>query len=191
MHRLEWLLLAWLGVSALNLIRAAWPVEFWLDAKWAPLFVAGGTFFLIRTQGWTTRRGVLLLFSWVLATMYAVRAAGANNAFIVAGVIAAIFVVFLGIAFDAWRLRRSRLTDLAGALTYPVYIIHQFFGTMVYERIRLLIGNPLVALGFTTLLIVIIGWAIHRFIEKPVGPRLKNWIAGRRSDERLLPSRRV
>lgn len=191
MHRVEWLLLAWLGVSALNLIRAAWPAEFWLDAKWAPLFVAGGTFFLIRTRGMTTRRAVLLLASWVLATLYAVRAAGADNPWIVAGVITTIFTVFLGIAFDAWRLPRSRLTVMAGALTYPVYVIHQFFGVMVYDKIHSMNAGAAVALGLTTLLVLVIGWTIHRFIEKPLGPRLRKWIEGKGSKESTRPLKLV
>jgi peptidoglycan/LPS O-acetylase OafA/YrhL len=178
MHRLEWLLIAWLGVSALNLIRAAWPIEFWLNAKWAPLFVAGGTFFLIRTKGWSTRRGVLLLASWILATQYAVRGASTDNPWIVAGVITIIYAAFLGIAFDAWRLPRSHLTVMAGTLTYPVYIIHQFFGAMAYEQIYQLGNSAGAALGLTTLLVVIIGWAMHRFVEKPLGPRLRKLIEG-------------
>lgn len=181
-HRLEWLLIAWLCVSALNALRPAWPVELWLNAKWAPLFVAGGTFFLIRTSGLTRVRGCLLLASWVLAVLYAVRGSASDSAasaWICAGVITAIFAVFLAIAFDCWRMSSSRLTRIAGALTYPVYLIHQFFGCMLYELLRGGIDSTPIALGITTLVVLLISWAIHIFIEKPTGPLLRNWIMGR------------
>ena len=177
MHRMEWLLAAWLLVSALNALRPMWPVEFWLDAKWAPLFVAGGCFFLIRTRGLTFMRTALLACSYVLAVYYAVTAEPTDNPWIVSGVITAIYAIFMAIAFDRWRMAPSRLTLLAGALTYPVYVVHQNFGYMVYERLRPWTGNTAAALGVTVLLVLAAGWLIHRYVEMTAGPRLRRWIS--------------
>lgn len=188
MHRLEWLLCAWLAVAALNALRPAWPIEFWLNAKWAPLFVAGGTCYLVRSRGYTRLHGALLFVSWALAVFYAVRAAApdshapldaAVNPWIVAAAISAIFAVFIAIAFDCWRMTASRITRMAGTLTYPVYVVHQIFGFMLYERLRVVVKSAPVALAITTGTVVLIGWAIHRYVEKTSGPQLRNWLAGK------------
>ena len=72
LHRSEWLMTGWLLISLINAIHPMWPAEFWLNAKWAPLFVAGGVCFLIRQQGINVRRGTLLLAAYTLALWYAV-----------------------------------------------------------------------------------------------------------------------
>ncbi|HRE16529.1 MAG TPA: acyltransferase family protein, partial [Rhodocyclaceae bacterium] len=56
MHRIEPLLAAWLLVSLLNAWHPVWRVEFWLDARWAPYFVAGCLAFLIRRNGFNAPR---------------------------------------------------------------------------------------------------------------------------------------
>ena len=191
MHRLEWLLVGWLCVSGLNAFRPAWPLEFWLDAKWAPLFVAGGTFFLIRTRGLTRLRGAMLFASWALAVLYVVRNSvldSGTSPWICAGVITAIFAIFLAIAFDRWRMASSRLTKIAGALTYPVYLVHEYFGCMLYGVLRGVIDNTPIVLGITTLVVVVISWTIHRYVEIITGPKLRKMIAGRSGIPSLPPA---
>lgn len=185
MHRVEWLFMAWMLVSVLNAVRPVWPAEFWLNAKWAPLFVAGGIFFLIRTQGCTRQRAGMLVLSYSLALVYALRevATAANsstpslaNPLIVAGIITTIYAIFLLVAFGRWTMPPSRLTALAAALTYPVYVIHQCFGAMLYQQLLFLIANPALVMTMTTILIGLLGWAIHRYVEKKIGPKLRKWI---------------
>lgn len=73
----------------------------------------------------------------------------------------------------------SRITRMAGTLTYPVYVVHQIFGFMLYERLRVVVKSAPVALAITTGTVVLIGWAIHRYVEKTSGPQLRNWLAGK------------
>ena len=189
MHRVEWLLAAWLGVSALNAIRPAWPAEFWLDAKWAPLFVAGGLFFLVNTRGLTPRRGILLLASWFLAIFYAMREAAPSESLsplICAGVITAIFALFLAISCGQISIRRSFVTAAAGALTYPAYLVHQNFGYMIYEQLQALTASTPVSLAVTIVIVILISWAIHRWVEKPAGRLLRRRIAGQASQQALV-----
>ncbi|WP_197046907.1 acyltransferase [Paucibacter sp. KBW04] len=186
---IETLMLGWLAISLANLIRPAWPLQFWLDAKWAPLFVAGGIFFLVRTQGGFNRRRVLtLLASLALALVYAWQDAVADlhwatlwrelDAWVVAGLITAVYAVFTLIALDRWRLPPMRWVAVAGALTYPVYILHQYFGAMVYQQLLKLSHSMPLSLLLTTLLVGTMGWQIHIRVEKTLGPRLRRWIEG-------------
>lgn len=79
------------------------------------------------------------------------------------------------------RITGSWLTT-AGLLTYPLYLIHQYWG---FAIIRLL-QNDLpryavlaVAVGAS----VVLAWLIHRFVERPLSPLLKRGL--KRSFESL------
>jgi peptidoglycan/LPS O-acetylase OafA/YrhL len=88
----------------------------------------------------------------------------------------AIFTVFLlamvAIALGATDRVRWRWLVTAGALTYPLYLMHYAAGTAVINRLRdtmdarLLIVS--VIAGF-----MLLSWLVHRFVELPVARLLK------------------
>ena len=181
MDRLSWLLVGWLAISVVNAIKPMWPLQFWLNAKWAPFFVAGGVFYLIRTQGGTALRYALLAASFALAQVYALGDAAAQGTgpeavalqpAVVAAVVTAVFGVFWLIATGRFCMRASTMTVYAGLLTYPVYVIHQFFGAMLFEQLRGALGVPL-AMGLTVAAVLGLAWAIHAGVERPLGKRLR------------------
>ncbi len=186
LSRLEWLMAGWLLVSTLNAVRPMWPLEFWLCAKWAPLFTAGGVFFLIRTRGVTWQRLVLLAASFVLAQVYAsgdasLRNAGAETsdmARVVVGlIIAAFYLLFALIASARLQMRASPLVFYAGVLTYPLYLVHENLGFMVYTRLYGSIGQAGVALALTLVLLMSISWCIYACVERKLGPLLRRWLS--------------
>lgn len=187
MPRLEWLLAGWLLVSAVNAVRPMWPVEFWLDAKWAPFFTAGGLFYLIRTQGATLFRLVLLAACFALGQVYAVQeaiaphAAGIDGAApmpaVVVAVICAIFALFGLISAGRLRMKPSPFIYYAGILTYPVYVVHQNMGFMIYGGLHRLSGMTIVPLVLMLVAVLLISWCIHTYVERPLSQRLRRWIA--------------
>lgn len=186
LSRLEWLMAGWLLVSTLNAVRPMWPLEFWLCAKWAPLFTAGGVFFLIRTGGVTRKRLVLLAMSFVLTLVYAVGDAPVRNASAETGgvsrvavglIIAAFYMLFACIASARLQMRASPFVFYAGVLTYPLYLVHENLGFMVYGRLYDSIGQASVALALTLVLLVSISWGIYACIERRLGPLLRRWLS--------------
>jgi peptidoglycan/LPS O-acetylase OafA/YrhL len=182
LHRLDLALAAWLLVSVINAVRPMWPVEFWLNAKWAPYFVAGCVFYLIRTNGATKSRWALIAIAYILALIYTLRDARIESGshpissihlLIVAAIVTLFFIVFASITVGNWRAGPSKAASVLGTLTYPVYIIHQVFGFLLYERLRALSGYPFMSLVLTTLIVVGVAWMLHFFVEVPLGPRLK------------------
>jgi peptidoglycan/LPS O-acetylase OafA/YrhL len=185
MPRLEWLLAGWLLVSAVNAVRPMWPVEFWLDAKWAPFFTAGGVFYLIRTQGATLVRLALLAACFVLAQVYAVQESIALDAtgsqgsaplVVVAAVISAIFALFGLISAGRLRMQPSPFIYYAGILTYPVYVVHQNLGFMIYDGLHRLSGMVIVPLVLMLVAVLLIGWCIHTYVERSLSQVLRRWI---------------
>jgi peptidoglycan/LPS O-acetylase OafA/YrhL len=185
--RPERLLMAWLLLGTVDAVRPIYRLEQWLDVNWAPFFTAGICCYLIRQRGVTLSRLGLLAWSFVLA-LYWVSAEparfsapggwGAREAATAGAVLVVFFAVFTLIAFDRWRLALSPLTVWAGALTYPVYLLHQYIGYMLIEA-RGWHALPFgVRAALTTALVVAAAWALHRFIERPLGAWLRRVVNG-------------
>ncbi len=188
MGHLQWLLAGWLLISAINAVRPMWPIEFWLNAKWAPFFVAGGVFYLIRTRGITSARLCLLAVAFILALVYGLsdgqrHSQSTGNALIemsvVAGMITAIFFVFGLIALNRFQMRASLITYFSGVLTYPVYVIHQNFGYMIFEQFRQSWNNVPLAMTLMLIAVFAFSWAIHAFTERPLGQFLRRVLDNR------------
>ena len=65
--------------------------------------------------------------------------------------------------------RASAITFYAGALTYPVYVIHQFFGAMLFEQLRMALGSVPLAMALVVAAVAVLAWAIHVGVERPLG----------------------
>jgi peptidoglycan/LPS O-acetylase OafA/YrhL len=88
----------------------------------------------------------------------------------------AIFTVFLlvmvAVALGATDRIRWKWLVTAGALTYPLYLMHYAAGTAVINRLRDTMDARLLVVsviaGF-----MLLSWLVHRFVERPVARLLK------------------
>ncbi|MEX8495929.1 acyltransferase family protein [Sphaerotilus sp.] len=185
MARIEALLTGWLLLSVVDYMRRMYLPTLWLALDWAPLFSAGILFRLIRQDGLNRQRYLLLWCSLLLALAYGTAPdqlargsadGSSRNAWIVAGLLAGFFGVFVLIAARRWQLASSWLTRVAGLLTYPVYLLHQNIGYMLLAYWR---GSGLsLPLRLTGVLLVVTAaaWMLHQLVELPFGPRLRRWV---------------
>jgi peptidoglycan/LPS O-acetylase OafA/YrhL len=94
---------------------------------------------------------------------------------VAAAVIGAIFGVFVAVALR-WTTALARpWFAVAGALTYPLYLVHAHLGFLALHRLS---GNVDVRVLVPALILAMGGfaYAIHRFVERPLAPRLKRWL---------------
>ncbi|GAA5165207.1 acyltransferase [Viridibacterium curvum] len=183
---LEALLAAWLLVSAINWLRPMYPVEFWLNAKWAPFFAAGCVLFRVRSEGWSRSRNALLLASWLLAVAYAwvesrrsLSATQPFNPVVVASLVTLMFAAMTAITQGWLRVPGTRWITLAGALTYPVYLLHENIGYVLHAALRGATGNAWLALLLVVASVLTASWCIHRGVERPLAPRLRRLVDGK------------
>jgi len=186
LSRFEQLMACWLLISTVNAIRPIWPVEFWLNAKWAPFFVAGGVFYQVRRHGFSPFRLGLLGAAFALAAFYtgwdgpaeaAVGAAPLARLTVQVSAVVAIFALFWLIATGRFQMRASPFVYYAGVLTYPLYLIHQNLGFMLYERLHRVTGMVIVPLVLMLAILLALSWGIHALVERPFGGRLRRWLA--------------
>ncbi|MEE1620577.1 acyltransferase family protein [Zafaria sp. Z1313] len=187
------MLLGWQTPRRLLAFAAAWPVaalaapllpgnflSHALMPEYAPLFAGGMVLFLMYRFGQTPLRWAVLGLNVVLSAHHA-GVTGAREAEELVGysvpepvywaIVAGIFAVVALLSLT--RLRSVSLPGmaLAGALTYPVYLLHQVWGWWIIDQLSPWMPRWAVL----PLVIAIVGAAaylVHRHIERRFGRRL-------------------
>ncbi|MHA3837370.1 acyltransferase family protein [Terrabacter sp. AAH1] len=169
----------WPVVGALARITGSDLVAGLLIADWAPFFAAGMLVFLARQEGWTLTLVGLCGFQLAWAVTLAVddsakyaAMSAALSPFVVAAVV---FLAFLAVAFATTTSMASFRWPLAtalGLLTYPLYLIHEFWGWFVISKLSPQFADELV-LGLALLTVVLLAWLIQRLVERPFARPLR------------------
>lgn len=171
LHRVEIALAAWLACSAIGLyITLPGIVEFLFVPRWSAYFVAGACAFLAAKSGWTRFRIALYSLSFLIATAYL-----DAPSWVPYVALTSFFVLFIAIA-HGWLQSFCRSWFVTvGMLTYPLYLLHQNVGFILFNQLFGSINKYLLLLGVITIMLII-SWAIAMFIERPLGGWLRTWI---------------
>ena len=184
-RHVEGLLLAWL-IAILTLL--AFPSErlgTMLLKDHAACFIGGAASYLIWSRGPSVRRLALLGASWLMATAQSVAASEILSArfgsLIDGGVVSVIvsffFLLMLMVALGLTAaLGRVRWT-LLGELTYPLYLLHENIGFMVFNAAYPHWNAHLLFWG-TLCAMLLASAAIERWVSRQLTPALKAGFAG-------------
>lgn len=103
-------------------------------------------------------------------------------------VIALGFALMAVIALGALDGVRWRWLPHAGALTYPLYLIHMMAGLTLIHHFRREVAPVPLVLGVTATMLAL-AWLIHRLVERPLGRRLRDVLRRGVRDIRVDTSR--
>ncbi|MFG2295038.1 acyltransferase family protein [Streptomyces sp. NPDC048603] len=154
-----------------------------LMPEYAPFFIGGmGLYLVYRDRRDVLGWGVAVL-GWALGQHYAVAGLwhAPNPKFFSyrepTVIIAVVTVGFLLIALVAVgvfdRMNWGWLT-VAGALTYPFYLVHEHLGWVVIHTLhRRLDVPPVASFAAALALMLVLAWLIHRLVERPLTPWLR------------------
>jgi len=173
--------------AALVVEQAGWETPATvLVSDYAPLFAAGMALYLLFRPAddeppltlalWCAVVGNTALAVWrVVPSRSAVleRTTGYVPSAVLLGVgvvvcVAAVAVVTLT---PLVRIASPRLTA-AGALTYPLYLVHEYWGLYVV-RLTAPWAPAAVCLVLAATVVLLLAWLVHRYVERPYGPRLR------------------
>lgn len=182
-------LLVWLVVSVAVLVRPQGHITSILMTDYSGFFIGGSLAYLIHK-----RHPAKWLHSAYLATgvvaayqslhrldhLHHVYKGVRFDAFVITGLVAAMFVAIFLIARGWTGWLRQRNWSLVGAMTYPLYLIHQSIGLMVFNKLYPVYPASSIVIG-TLALVLLIALALHLWVEKPfsrwVGRTLKSTFA--------------
>lgn len=162
----------WLVISVMAQEANSAVLREIFQPDWAPYFIAGMAFFLIHRYGPNLVCWLLTGFCWALATFYATqridpinRWPGVENVAVPA-IVTGLFAVMALVATQRLTWLRWRGLVVLGALTYPVYLLHEMIMMVAihYLSPRL---TPWAVLGVAVAAILVLSYLVYRFVERP------------------------
>jgi peptidoglycan/LPS O-acetylase OafA/YrhL len=166
------ILYGWLALTAYQFWVERIPVlHFFLIPKFAAYFIAGAAFFLQHQRGPTLATNGLLLGSYLLAMAWIAVRTDVGDVMAARVVVSLFFLIFVGVARGWFANMASPRFLILGALTYPLYLVHETIGYMIFNATG---GwNRFLVLGVAILSVLGLASLIVQFVEKPVSRPLK------------------
>lgn len=190
LRHLDLFISLWLGYVVLFGWRVAAPntlLSALFFPDYAPYFAAGMLLYLMQLpQGRTWQRYTLLAAAYLLAVRAGVlRVSDSGPAFraaisasVVMGIITGFFGIFYLVACRRVALRRQAWLARLGALTYPLYLLHNNVGFVVFYHFSQSV-NKYLLLGGLVAVMLGAAYAIHVFVEQPLGKALRAYLTRR------------
>lgn len=147
---------------------------------WAGYFACGCVLYLIRERGFHWGYGVLMVlsvifcirqnqvFAQMLTDFYLVE----FKAWVTVGATLAFYALLSVVALRKTGLLRDPRFYYLGVLTYPLYLLHENVGFMIFNAWHELLPGP-VLITAVVLFMLLAAWLIHRWVEKPAQVYLK------------------
>ena len=182
--RMRWWLAIWLmlSIAAAALPKAAWLQRISLQ-QYSTYFIAGCYLYLIRTQGRSAALMIPLCASVFLGVHNAVvvqfgftHDATQRMQWLVGATILVECLVFLLVALRRWTLPNWPLWGWLGAMTYPLYLIHDRAAISVATWLPAGTGIRIIGM---TVFSVAIAWLLAATIERRGCHLLTKWLLRR------------
>lgn len=173
----------WPLVGALAITTEQTFVSELLLAFWAPFFAVGMLLYVVHREGWSPLLagliGIQVILGMTRAEGYAGiilrKSGGAANPLIAEMVVLACFVAVALVTTTRLQHVRWRLATTLGVLTYPLYLIHEYWGFFFISKLAGSLPHYVV-LAVTTMAVLVMAWLINRLVERPAAPVVRRWV---------------
>ncbi len=175
-------------------IKQPFFMGWFISPEYSSFFIAGVCSFLIAKKIDTAFFKTILVLSFPLSAISTFNTSPgflvepSNNELYFAILIVAIFyVLFWLLAEGKLQISSKKGETLMwlGALTYPLYLLHNRLGKVMLDYISPMIGEE-VAVILTIILMVILSFILVRYFEKKAAYRLKHYLLRQVSKFKLL-----
>ena len=188
-EKIEFFLFFWLissvllNVDVIPFVKLSKIMGFILITDYSAYFIAGAVFFIVWLNG-LSRIRVFMIFSSFLLALYQSVSKIENlinhyhvniNPYIVISIVSVFFTVMFLVSIKKMGFfgRKDWLT--LGVLTYPLYLIHQNIGYMIFNASYPAFNSHILVFG-TVIFMVIFAYLIHIKIERNVAVLLKGMV---------------
>jgi peptidoglycan/LPS O-acetylase OafA/YrhL len=165
---------AWTVASLITVASGDSLLNTVIQPHYSPFFISGVAFFLMYRFGPTMLLWGLVVFSFLLG-QHGLRADWVNDATALhwhdpmwhgTAILITFYVIMSLVATHKLDWIRWRFLITAGALTYPLYLLHQDIGFTAIKYLHTKISPWPLVLGLYAAMLVF-SWLVHRLIEKP------------------------
>ncbi|MDN0195324.1 acyltransferase [Streptomyces sp. S.PNR 29] len=154
-----------------------------LMPEYAPFFIGGIGLYLVHRDRRDAYAWGIVAVSWLIGQHYAVQSlwhapdAGGfsyRSSFGIMLVVTFGFVAVAAIALGWLSWANWRWLTVAGALTYPFYLVHEHLGWVVIHALHRGLNLPSAeTFALTVASMLLLAWLLNRYVEKPLTPRLR------------------
>lgn len=181
---IKYYLSAWLVLAFYNYFYPlSGPLAFFFIPDWASYFIAGATFYLIRIEGPSIDKYSLIAFSFILSILKATKGIQAAivhyhtdySEIVLFCIISSFYLIFILISIGKTSFLNRQIFTSFGALTYPLYLIHQNIGFIFFNHFS---GTDF---KYITLILmcgisILSAYIINRQIEQKYSPAFKGFL---------------
>lgn len=195
------LLFTWIGMTRTRVMAAMWGwlgatfaveagllpkvADLVIQSEFAHYFIAGMALFMLYRFGLTWQIAVLVPICLGNAVYRAIGySASVGRRYgvefepaIIATVVVVIFLVMTLVALRATRVLAKPWLVVAGSITYPLYLLHAHIGFILFNRIGDAVNRHVLLYGMVAVMCAA-AYAVHRYLERPLTPRLKRLLSG-------------
>lgn len=177
-----WLSL-WLGLAVTHTaFGQPFFMGWFITPSYSSFFIAGVAFFLIQNNGKNAFNHFILISSLVVSSFRAYwQADGFMDHPNVVDKSISVAIVWLFYCFMYFlsigklKLKGRNIFITLGALTYPLYLIHNMAGKALIDKYSNIIPEEIMII-MVTIIMILASWIIHVVIEKPMSTPLKNYL---------------
>jgi peptidoglycan/LPS O-acetylase OafA/YrhL len=176
-------LIATIALDVIKIGKIGSLLSIILIVDYSPYFIAGAMSFLIWSKGISLTRISVILMAWLVSLGNALHEIPKNekhyntefDSYVIIGIISTFFIIMLLVSTrrTGWLGKRQWVT--VGALTYPLYLIHQTIGFMIFNLAYPGI-NPHILLWGTVFIMLVSAYLINVLIEQKCSIILKNFL---------------
>lgn len=179
--RIEYFLYVWLAITAFLQIRPIWSIGFLLISDYSCYFIAGAICYIIWSKGLTSARLLLFIGTWALAAIKSFTEAQLiqqnyhepMSSLVVFSTISFCFAAIFAISIQKTGTLNNYRWSILGALTYPLYLLHQNIGYIAFNKFHKTLGPHTTFWGVIFLMIAT-SLLVNILIEKKLARNFLN-----------------
>lgn len=179
-HRAQRLLIFWTAASVALTFLPQGKIRDALMVDFAPFFIAGAGFYLIWSRGPSLPRFAIIFVSWCLALVqtfgelsrFEIHYNTSMSREVVAGVVTTFYLTMLLVSLRWTGFPGRQSWRFIGALTYPLYLVHQNIGFMIFNALYPEVNPHLLFWGVFAMALFA-AFLIHLLVEKPLEAPMK------------------
>lgn len=180
LRQIQHFLLLWIIVSALLEVLPVRTLRHILIVNYSAYFIAGAAYFIAWRRGFSPARVGIIASCWVLSLCQSIgdlprfedHYSTRMNPYIVAVLVSTFYLIMWLVATNRFGAIARRRWYVAGAITYPLYLLHQNIGFIVFNMAYPSISPHILLWGMICAMLLL-SYIVHCVFEKPMSSQLK------------------
>ncbi len=169
----------WLAASLFDAVTDSYWYGLLVQPLYVPFFVAGIVAYLMHRFGPSLALWALLACCWACAMYRLVDRTAVQhpsgvtlNYWVSAVIVSGFFILLTLVALHKLNAVRGRWLVTAGALTYPLYLLHQQIGETLIRSLDHRVPSWALLVGVFAFMLVL-SWLVQHYAERPLARRIR------------------